>query len=201
MDLFNLEAQCLLLLGDWLNIEGGEVSDKKDGFCFSYMVKETRDKGLGVFSGEPIKRGSVVWRHDPDRYVVYDEQTFKEAIKKITRADVVYELTHVFGLQDFPGCLIRVFDAGVLFNHSSEPNLITNNNPAIETSLDETSTHYIQDVTKALLDVRYAMVATRDIEIGEEFTNDYYSAEVCEPPFYDVLYEQYGIHEGLLGNS
>jgi hypothetical protein len=173
------------------------VSDKKDGFCFSFVVKETTDKGLGVFAGEAIKLGSVVWRHVPSQYIVYDEQTFKAAIAKMTHADVVYELTHIFGLQDFPGCLIRVFDAGVLFNDSSDPNLITNNKPAIETSLDETSTHYIQDVTKALLDVRYAMVATRDIEIGEEFTNDY-SAECCEPPFYDILYEQYGIDEGYL---
>lgn len=173
------------------------MSDKNDGFCFSYVVKETRDKGLGVFAVEAIKRGSVVWRHVPDRYVVYDEQTFKEAIEKMTRAEVTYELTHVFGLQEFPGCLIRVFDAGVLFNHSSEPSLITNNKPAIETSLDETSPHYIQDVTKALLGVRYAMVATRDIEIGDEFTNDYV-AECCEPPFYDVLYEQYGIEENYL---
>ena len=173
------------------------MSDKKDGFCFPFVVKETTDKGLGVFAGEPIKRGSIVWRHVPDRYVVYDEQTFKAAIKKMTHADVVYELTHAFGLEDFPGSLIRVFDDGVLINHASDANLATNNTEAIETSLDETSTHYIQDVTKALLDVRYALVATRDIEIGEEFTNDY-SADVFDPPFYDILYEQYGIDESFL---
>jgi hypothetical protein len=52
-------------------------------------------------------------------------------------------------------------------------------------------------VTKALLDVRYALTATRDIEIGEEFTNDY-AAEVVDPPFYDILYEHYGVSEGYL---
>lgn len=176
----------------------GKVSDKKDGFCFSHAVRETTGKGLGVFAGEPIKRGSIVWRHVPGQYVVYDEQTFKAAIEKMTHADVVYELTHVFGLEDFPGCVIRVFDAGVLFNHSSDPNLTTNNKPAIETSLDESSTHYIQDVTKALLDDRYAMVAIRDIEAGEEFTNDYNSPELCEPPFFNAIYEQYGIDDSYL---
>ena len=176
------------------------MSDKKDGFCFSYVVKETPDKGLGVFAGETIKQGSIVWRHVPGQYIVYDEQTFKEVIAKMTHAEVVYELTHVFGLSDFPNIVIRVFDAGVLFNHSSDHNLITNNKPEIETSLDETSIHYIQEVTKALLDDRYAMIATRDIEIGEEFTNDY-SAEVDDPPFFDIIYDQYDIDDSYLNDG
>ena len=176
------------------------MSDEKDGFCFSYVVKETAEKGLGVFAEESIKQGSIVWRHVPDQYVVYDEQTFKGVIAKMTHTEVVYELTHIFGLKDFPNCLIRVFDAGVLFNHSRDHNLITNNEPEIESSLDETSTHYIQEVTKALLDDRYAMIATRDIEIGEEFTNDY-SAEVDDPPFFDIIYEQYDIDDSYMDNS
>ncbi len=173
------------------------VTDKKNGFCFPYVVKKTTDKGLGVFAGETIKQGSIVWRHVPGQYIVYDEQTFKAAIEKMVHAEVVYELTHVFGLKELPGCLIRIYDDGVLINHSSNANLATNNTAAIETSLDVTSIHYIRNVTKALLDVRYALVATRDIEIGEEFTNDY-AAEVVDPPFYDILYEHYGVSEGYL---
>ena len=118
----------------------------------------------------------------------------------MTRDEAVYELAHVFGLSDFPDCLIRVLDAGVLFNHESDRNLITNNRTALETSLDSTSPHYIRDVTKALLDVRYAMIATRDIEAGEEFTNNY-EEEVDDPPFFEVLYEQYGIKDTYLDDS
>ncbi len=173
------------------------VTDKKNGFCFPYVVKKTTDKGLGVFAGETIKQGSIVWRHVSGQYIVYDEQTFKAAIEKMAHAEVVYELTHVFGLKELPGCLIRIYDDGVLINHSSNANLATNNTAAIGTSLDMTSIHYIQNVTKALLDVRYALVATRDIEIGEEFTNDY-AAEVVDPPFYDILCEHYGVSEGYL---
>ncbi len=51
------------------------MSDKDDGFCFSYEVKESAGKGLGVFAMEPIKKGSIVWRHVPGQYVVYDEKT------------------------------------------------------------------------------------------------------------------------------
>lgn len=161
---------------------------------------QTPDKGLGVFAGEAIRQGAIVWRHVPGQYMVYDEQTFKALIDKMTRAEVVYELTHVFGLPDFPNCLIRVFDAGVLINHSNDDNLFTNNKLEIETSLDGTSTYYIRDVTKALLDDRYAMIATRDIEIGEEFTNNY-SAEVGDPPFFEKLYKQYGIDDSCMNDG
>lgn len=186
-----------LLAGDPPNRESDLVADKKNGFCFPYAVRKTTDKGLGVFAGETIEQGSIVWRFVPGQYTVYDERTFKAQIEKMVHAEAVYELTHVFGLKELPGCLIRIYDDGVLINHSSDANLATNNAAAIETSLDVTSLHYIQNVTKALLDVRYALVATRDIEIGEEFTNDY-AAEVDDPPFYHTLCEQYGVSENYL---
>ncbi|MGB0797821.1 MAG: SET domain-containing protein-lysine N-methyltransferase [Planktomarina sp.] len=176
------------------------MSGGNDGFCFSYEVKETVDKGQGVFANEPIKKGSVVWRHVPGQYIVYDEKTFKVLISEMTYDEAVYELTHVFGLLDFPDCVIRVLDAGVLFNHESDCNLITNNQNALEVPPDSTSPNYIQDVTMALLDVRYAMIATRDIEAGEEFTNNY-ETEVNDPPFFDILYELYEIEDTYLDNG
>ena len=175
--------------------------DNNNGFCFRYEVKETVDKGLGVFACEAIMQGSIVWRHVPGQYTVYDEHMFKAAIGNMTHDEVVYELTHVFGLKEMPDCLIRVHDEGMLMNHSSNANLATNNAPTISRSLDAESNRYIHKVTKALLDDRYALVATRDIEMGEEFTNDYYAAEVEEPPFYEILYEQYGVDESYLKDS
>jgi hypothetical protein len=175
------------------------MADKKNGFHFPYMIEETTDKGLGVFAGEAIRQGSIVWRHVPGQYVVYDEQTFKALIAKMSRADVVYQLTHAFGLRDFPGILIRVLDDGALINHSSNANLATNNIRADHKSSDVTSPRYLRNVAEALLDERYALVATRDIEKGEEFTNDYI-ADVFDPPYYDVLFEQYGIDEDYLND-
>jgi hypothetical protein len=172
---------------------------KKNGFHFPYMIKETSDKGLGVFAGKAIGQGSIVWRHVPGQYLVYDEQTFKALIAKMSRAEVVYQLTHVFGLKDFPGVLIRILDDGVLINHSSNANLATNNTVAAHKSSDVTSPRYLRNVAEALLDVRYAVVATRDIEKGEEFTMDYV-ADVLEPPYYDVLFEQYGVDEDYLND-
>ena len=96
------------------------MPDRETGFRFQYSVEKTEDKGLGVFAREPIKKGSIVWRHVPGLFVVYDEHSFRAKIEKMPPADVVYELTHVHGLEDFPGCLIRALDDGVLINHSSE---------------------------------------------------------------------------------
>ncbi len=173
-----------------------EMDDAKNGFRFPYLVEKTNDKGLGVFSREAIKKGSVVWRHIPGLYIVYDEHSFRAMIEKMPHAEVVYELTHCFGLAVLPGCMIRVLDDGVLINHSSNANLVTNNSAPANASLNVNSRDYLDKVTKALLDDRYALIATRDIENGEEFTLDY--AGEVDPPYYDVLYEQYGVIEDFL---
>ena len=170
------------------------MSVKETGFRFQYSVKSIGEKGLGVFAREPIKKGSVVWRHVPGVYVVYDERSFRAKIENMSPAEVVYELTHVHAFEDFPGCLIRALDDGILINHSNDPNLATNKSILTRTLLDADSSEYVQNVTEALVNDRYSLVATRDIETGEEFANDYSADDDC-PPYYDVLYEQYGVRE------
>ena len=175
------------------------MPDRETGFRFQYCVEETVDKGLSVFAREPIKKGSIVWRHVPDVFVVYDEHSFRAKIEKMPPTDVVYELTHVHAFVDFPGCLIRALDDGILINHSNDPNLATNNSAPARTSVDVNSRRYLHEVTEALLDDRYSLIATRDIEIGEEFANDYSADDDC-PLYYDVLYEQYGVREDFLND-
>ena len=173
------------------------MPDKETGFRFQYSVEKTEDKGLGVIARETIKKGSVVWRHVPGVFVVYDERSFRAKIEKMSPADVVYELTHVHAFEDFPGCLIRALDDGILINHSSDPNLFTNNAAPARTSFDINSRGYLHKVTEALHDDRYSLVATRDIESGEELANDYSVDDEC-PRYYDALYEQYGVCEDYL---
>ena len=173
------------------------MPDTESGFRILYSVERTEYKGLGVFAREKIKKGSVVWRHVPGVFVVYDEPSFRAKIAKMSPADVVYELTHVHAFEDFPGCLIRALDDGILINHSNDPNLATDKSAAVEMSLDINSRQYLRMVTEALLDDRYSLVATRDIEIGEELANDYDADDDC-PPYYDDLYEQYEVREDFL---
>ncbi len=175
------------------------MPDRETGFRFLYSIEKTEDKGLGVFAGETIRKGSVVWRHVPGIFVVYDEHSFRAKIEKMPPADVIYELTHVHAFEDFPGCLIRALDDGILINHSNEPNLVTNNSVPARTSFDVNCRWYLRKVNAALLDDRFSLVATRDIERGEEFTNDYTADDDC-PPYYDVLCEQYGVREDFLND-
>jgi len=174
-----------------------QMPDKETGFRFRYSVQKTADKGLGVFAREPVRRGCIVWRHVPGTFVVYDEQSFRAKIERMSPAEVAYELTHVHALEDFPGCLIRALDDGILINHSSDPTLVTNNATRGGASPATTSARYLQTVADALVDDRYSLVATRDIGIGEEFTNDYAAEDAC-PAYWDLLCEQYGVREDFL---
>lgn len=169
------------------------------GFRFRYSVERTEDKGLGVFAREPIKKGSVVWRHVPGIFVVYDERLFRAKIATMAPADVVYELTHVHAFEEFPGCLIRALDDGIFLNHASDPNLMTNKAAPARPSFDVNADHYLREVAEALFDDRYSLVATRDIESGEELANDY-NADDDGPPYYDVLCEQYGVRDDYLND-
>ncbi len=146
---------------------------------------------------EAIKQGSVVWRHRPGIFVVYDEPSFRAKIETLSPAEVEYELTHVFGLEDFPGCLIRPLDDGRLINHSSDPTLATNNPGPARATLEVASPRYLQSVAEALLDDRYSLVAIRDIARGEELCNDYSLEDAC-PPYHDALCKQYGVREDYL---
>jgi len=167
------------------------------GFCIPYTVGDIVNKGLGVFSNAPIRKGTLLWRHVPGQYAVYDERSLKEFLGQLSHKDVVYELTHMFGLPEFPDYVIRIFDDGVLMNHSRQPNTAMNN-LAGETEIPyNTSPKDAQDVEDALLSDRFAVIAIQDINTGDELTMDY---TVCiqDPSYYDVLYEQYNVSESFL---
>ncbi|MGI9200263.1 MAG: SET domain-containing protein-lysine N-methyltransferase [Woeseiaceae bacterium] len=170
------------------------------GFRFQHSVEQTQDKGLGVFARESIKKGSVVWRHVPGAFLVFDEQSFGAKIELMQSDEVVYELLHVHAFEEFPGCLIRALDGGALINHTSDPNLSTRKSKVASLSLDVGSARYLDDVADELFDDRYSLVAIRDIEIGEELAYDYMTDDNF-PPYYDALYEQYGISEDYLNDG
>ena len=55
-----------------------------------------------------------------------------------------------------------------------------------------TSARDVQDVEDALLNDRFALIATRDLKAGDELTHDY-SIGVEDPPYYDALCSQYDV--------
>ena len=173
------------------------ASKDNTGFCIPYTVRDIVDKGLGVFANTPICKGTILWRHVPGQYAVYDERSLKEFLGQLSHSEVVYELTHMFGLPEFPEYVIRIFDDGVLINHSRQPNTAMNNVAGDNEIPYNTSPQDSQDVEDALLNDRFALIAIQDINVGDELTMDY---NICieDPLYYDALYEQYEVSEPYL---
>ena len=146
------------------------ASNENTGFCVPYTVRETPDRGRGVFADAPIRKGTIVWRFVRGQYAVYDESSLNELLARMSRSEAVYELTHMFGVPEFPGYMIRVLDDGVLINHSRQPTTVMNHGSRENEVPYVTST---QGVADALLNDRFSMIATRNLEVGEELTHDY----------------------------
>ena len=168
------------------------TSNASSGFCVPYTVRVTPDKGRGVFADAPIRKGTIVWRFVRGQYAVYDERSLKEFLAELSHTGAVYELEHMFGAPEFPGYVIRVLDDGVLVNHSSQPAVAVNNGPGEDEIPYNTSPRSVEDVTYALMNDRFALIAIRDLKAGDEVTQDY-NIGVEDPAYYDALCEQYDV--------
>jgi hypothetical protein len=166
--------------------------NENSGFCVPYTVRVTPDKGQGVFADAPTCRGTILWRYVRGQYAVYDERSLEEFLASLSRSDVVYELEHMFGAPEFPGYIIRVFDDGVLINHSRQPTVAVNSGSGDDQIPYNTSPQDVQDVADALLNDRFALIATQDLKVGDELTHDY-NIGVEDPAYYNTLCEQYDV--------
>ena len=173
------------------------TSNDNTGFCIPYTVCATPDKGLAVFANAPIRKGTILWRFVRGQYAVYDERSLKEFVAQLSRSEVTYELTHMFGLPEFPGYIIRILDDGVLINHSRQPTTAMNKAYGDNEILCSTSLQGVQDVADALLNDRFAQIAIQDLKVGDELTMDY-TICIADPLYYDALCEQYGVSEPYL---
>jgi SET domain-containing protein len=168
------------------------TGNDNSGLCVPYTVRDTPDKGRGVFAEAPAPKGTILWRFVRGQYAVYDEGSLKELLAKLSHSDVVYELEHMFGTPEFPGYVIRVLDDGVLINHSLQPNVAVNNGSGNDEVTYNPSPQNVKDVEEALLNDHFALVAIRDVKVGDEVTHDY-NVGVEDPAYYDALCEQYDL--------
>ncbi len=168
------------------------INENNSGICVPYSIRDSADKGRGIFVEQEICKGTILWRHQRGQYAVYDERSFKALIINMSRSEVVYELEHVFGLPEFPGYIIRIFDDGVLINHSDNPTVEINNCVDGKPIPYQSSAQNIAAVEDALMDERFALIATQDLRTGDEMTHDY-NIGIEEPAYYDILCEEYEI--------
>ena len=131
---------------------------------------------------------------------MYDERSLKEFVAQLSRSEVVYELTHMFGIPEFPDYIIRIFDDGVLINHSRQPTTVMNNGSGDNEIPYNTSPQDVQDAADALLNDRFALIATQDLKVGDELTMDY-TIVIADSPYYNALYEEYDVSEPFLNGG
>ena len=164
-------------------------SNHNTGMCIPYTVRETPDKGRGVFADTAIPRGSAVWRHVAGQYAVYDERLLKALLSNLPDSEAVYVLTHIYCMSEFPEYMIWVFDEGELINHSDQPTLLTHTDSSY---YGRPPANSAQEVATTILGGHFTLLAARDIEAGEELTHDY-NTTPDDPPYYDTLSEQYDV--------
>lgn len=164
-------------------------SKQNTGMCIPYTVRETPDKGRGVFAGAAISRGSIIWRHVAGQYAVFDERSLKALLSNLSDSEAVYVLTHIHCMPEFPEYMIWAFDEGELINHSDQPTMLTHAGSGYDEVSAATST---EDALSALQGNHFTLVAARDIEEGEELTLDY-NNDPNDPQYFDTLWEQYGV--------
>ncbi len=62
------------------------ASNDNTGLCVPYTVRATPDKGRGVFTDAPIRKGTILWRHVRGQYAVYDERSLKEFVAQLSHS-------------------------------------------------------------------------------------------------------------------
>jgi SET domain-containing protein len=81
-------------------------------------IAASQIEGVGVFAAEPIRKGTVIWRSDPEfdlaiPFAKYDG--YPEHLKELIRR-------YAYPSSDRPGLLIYEIDNGRFMNHSDRPN-------------------------------------------------------------------------------
>lgn len=159
------------------------------GMCIPNSVRQTPDKGRGVFAEADIPAGTRIWRHVPGQYEVFDQAILEQRLAGSSHDDAVYLLTHIVSMDEFPGFMVNVLDEGALINHADQPNVIRKcsadeyqGGPATSPSA----------VAEALQSDHFDLVAARDITRGEELLMDY-NDEPDDPDYYEAACERYAI--------
>jgi len=100
-------------------------------------------EGVGVYAGEPIAKGTTIWRFDQH----FDRTLTKQDLESFPDGVRAFLEKYAYPYHADPELIVIESDNGRFMNHSTEPN-----------------TDFSQ------MDFGYAL---RDIKAGEELTSDY----------------------------
>lgn len=120
--------------------------------------------GIGLFANEFIPKGTIIWKLDDTIDRIFTEEEYQKL------NDLDKEFVDIYSFM-YTGKYILCIDNARFFNHSNKPNCISDANDA--TNLGFT-------------------IAQRDIQIGEELTDDYSTFGYSEE---DLKYNGAGFDE------
>lgn len=151
--------------------DSGDLPRPARGFCVKAQLRKTPDKGIGVFAAEFIPAGTITSKvSKASRY--FDESQARAYLASLPSVkEKRYWVAHVYQVKE------KIAEDPLdlnMINHSNAP----------------TTRLFITDYNDG-----YSH-ALRDIEEGDELTEDYRSYP--EVPFLDRLMEEYGVTEDFL---
>ena len=164
----------------------------KNGFIIDYSVEEFPGMGKGIVVQQSVKQGETLWRHVSGQVRVFNQAELVSHLDQMSVEQARYELEHLYGLAEFPNHVIRIDDDGVLINHDDNPAALVRGHANIQGETPVTQETRSASVKSALVDTRYDIIASRDLEAGEQITLNY-NVGVVDPEFYESLCDQYGV--------
>ena len=132
----------------------------------AYEVRESPIAGRGIFVTEPVRRGALIWRCSEESVKEHDEASLRARLAGMAPEEAKLKLEYIYCWE---GMAVEILDDAYLWNHAASPN--TGNHP--DGDGDGVSSY-----------------ALRDIEAGEELTDDY--ATFVDLPWFEKLCLEYG---------
>lgn len=170
--------------------EDDELTQYGCGFLVPYEIRDIDKKGKGAVAMERIAKGSVVWHGGANASKRYTEQEVREKVKLMSRPDAGRWLNHAYGVVEDPDALYESIGDAALYNHSRRPNTgcgekFKELNGGVDVVKPSNFPASIQ------FDPANACFALRDIEAGEEITEEY--STYHNPAWYIELCKEYGV--------
>ena len=75
-------------------------------------------EGVGVFAAEPIRKGQLIWRLDPE----FDRMISRNWLRAAPSHFSEFIARYAYPLHDDPDTLVLEIDNGRFMNHSTSPN-------------------------------------------------------------------------------
>lgn len=102
--------------------------------CVKTKLKESKIDGIGLFSDEDIKRGTIVWKtNDEVSFNKYSKEEWNQLKKRLSK-ECFKQIKKYSYMHDYDGCWRIDLDDARFINHSENPNTVISRNKNLITT-------------------------------------------------------------------